>query len=62
MSPFFRKEKKKNDAMMVRLIVDHVLRCSRRTPTRVLLVRKEEGTEDSFYTWKTRGSFGMLQE
>ena len=61
MSPFFRKEKK-NDAMMVRLIVDHVLRCSQRTPTWVLLVRKEEGTEDSFYTWKTRGSFGMLQE
>ena len=62
MSPFFRKEKKKNDAMMVRLIVDHVLRCSQRTPTRVLLVRKEEETKDSFYNWKTRGSFGMLQE
>ena len=62
MSPFFRKEKKKNDAMMVRLIVDHVLRFSQRTPTRVLLVRKEEETKDSFYNWKTRGSFGMLQE
>ena len=48
--------------MMVRLIVDHVLRCSQRTPTRVLLVRKEEETKDSFYNWKTRGSFEMLQE
>ena len=31
-------------------------------PQSVLLVRQEEETKDSFYNWKTMGSFGMLQE
>ena len=44
--------------MMVRLLLTMVYS----VPKGMRMVQKEEETEDSFYNWKTRGSFGMLQE